>query len=534
MAKMNLKKIYESMCESDDRTEALDNAEAIAKLTLPSLAPKGQKIEERPTTSVGTQAVRSLSSSLTKAMFPPGSRAFRLDLPPAAWEWITAQKGAEGVKMTRERLDMREKAIVDALNLKTSRSRFASSNRRLIVEGTLGAINRPDRIDLYPLRSLVVEREAGKPRIMAFLDEVTPDPVADNDEQETKADETVCTYTLANFETGEVWKQEGKKAARQIDPSVKQKNRKGDDENPPETLDIRQFICGSGEIPDVGDYPNGYAYNYQRLFSMLDNIDASLNEAMSIASWNLLRLKPGSAVARDPVSLKKKRSGDPVIADKDDIEWLAIQAKLADFAFIANLRPLLVDEAAKAFLMGISDRIMSADTSATAVLEIRDELNQQTMDLLTSIEQTILQPLIESEMYLQEQISPLFADLPPEVTEQIVKVVVITGANAIEKERQERALILQMLPQLMLMDQRLSINGLVAYNALTASRSIGSLEGLVTRMDDEQYAMLLQAQAGAAGGDKAKPVQGKRTETIQTRGGPQIPQSNLQPPKPGA
>lgn len=530
---MNLKKIYSSMCKSEDRQEALDNAEAIAKLTLPTLAPKGMKITERPTTSVGTQAVRSLSSSLTKAMFPPGSRAFRLDLPPAAWEWIEKQKGKEGIAATRDRLDRREKAIVEALNLKTSRSRFASSNRRLLIEGTAGFINRMDRIDAYPLRSMCVEREAGRPRIMMFEDEVTPDPIAENDEKTDKSDDTVCTYTLANFETGEVWQQVGKSTPRQIDPSVKKRKRKGDDENPPETLDIRQFICTSGEIPDVGDYPNGYAYNYLRLFSMLDNIDASLNESMSIASWNLLRLKPGSAVAQDPASLKKKRSGDPIIADKDDIEWLAIQAKLGDFAFIANLRPLLVDEAAKAFLMGISDRIMSADTSATAVLEIRDELNQQTMDLLTSLEQTGLQPLIESEMYLQEQISPLFADLPPEITEQIVKVVVITGANAIEKERQERALILQMLPQLMLMDQRFKVNSLVAYNALTASRAIGSLEGLVSRMSDEEYMLALQAQAAQAGGGQAKPVQGKRTEPIKTNGGVQ-PMQPQQPPKPGA
>lgn len=515
------------MSKCEGRETALTNADAIARLTLPTLAPRGHKIDERPYTNIGTQAVRSLSSSITKALFPTGAKSFRLDLPPAGWEWVKAQSGEEGVTAMRKRLDEREIAIINALNLKTARSRFAASINRNLVEGTTGFINRHDRIDVYPLRSLCVEREAGKARVLVFDEEYTPDPSVEQEVDKTKDKDKgeQHTYTMVNFETGEVYRQSGKeRVARRVDGGDANPNaRKKVD--PTTLLNVRQFICAVCEIPDVGDYPDGYAYNYYRQIAMMDNIDASLGEAMTIAAWNLMRLKPGSAAARDPESMKKKKSGDPFIGEEDDVSWLSAEAKLSDFAFIANLRPLLANELSVAFAMQLGARSSDGTVrSATEVLQIIDDLNTQTQDLLTSIEQTLLQPLIESEQYLQEQIAPLFKDLPPEITEQLIKVVVVTGANALDEERQEKTLILQVLPMLKQLDPFFMVDGQVAAEALTQRKRIGTLTGLFRRATPDEIAVM----AAQAGGGSPQPQDQPRTETMATRGGPQP----KQPPPP--
>jgi len=532
---MNLRTIYESMSKSSTRQEALDNADAIARLTLPTLAPKGQIIEERPYTNIGTQAVRSLSSSITKALFPSGAKAFRLDLPPAGWDWVKQKGGDELVAAVRAKLDDREAAITNSLNLKTARSRFAASINRNLVEGTTAFINKFDRIDVYPLRSLCVEREAGFARILILDEEDTPDPAVEEAEQDSLKSPSgknekgeKHAYTMVNFETGEVWRQEGnQRVARRIDGGdAKPGSRKKVD--PATLLNVRQFICAVGEIPDVGDYPCGYAYNYYRQIAIIDNLDASLGEASTIAAWNLLRLKPGSAAARNPTDMKNKKSGDTWVGEKDDAEWLACTNKLGDFGFLAQLRPILASEIEVSFAMRLGARSSDGTVrSATEIIQLIEDLNTQTQDLLTSIEQTLLQPLIESEMFLQEQISPLFPDLPADVTEQLVKVVVVTGANALDEERQEKVLILQMLPAIKALDPFFMVDGEVAAKALTDRKRIGTLSGLYRRATPEEIAAMSAQSGGGGGQSKEQP----RSETIMTPGGPQPPQPA--PPSPG-
>lgn len=526
---MNLKVIYDYMA-NNDRDEALDNAEAVAKLTIPTIAPKGEKIAERPYTNEGTRAVRSLASALDYGMFPPGTTSFNVQLK----DTLRIELEASNPQLLKElikRLEQRRDEVASSLQRKSAKSRLIASIRRVLIEGTTLFVVMDDRIDVYPLRDIVVERESGVPRIVIARREITADPMKLTDKK-PENDKPICTYTLFNFEKGEVWYQsdeweEQDPTARRIDEPPKE----GEEPDPDlPHINIRQAVLAVGEVPDIGDYPEGYAYHYLPLIAFINHLDSGLGEAVAIASWNLLRATPGSPIAQDTDSLKTKKSGDVVVADKEDLEWLNTAVKLGDFAFLAQLRPAILQILNVAFSMGLADRQMTGQPqSATAILEIISDIHKQTQDLGSTLEETMHRPLIAAEMYVFEQRNPLLAglDIPEGQSamvnpEALVDIQIISGANALEEQRRERQFILQEFPMLKTLDPALMLDGKKAADMFTA-RTRMQKNGLYYRLSAEQQAQMAMLAAGG-GTNGAKPAEGRREHMLMTAGGPQPPQ----------
>lgn len=496
-----------------------DYARQTAMFTLPWLDPELEKSGVDPTSMIGTQCVRSIASSLMKGMFPPGVKSAELDLTPAQWAGIQShpQGGEEAVNIIKARLGERDEDVQRSVTMKTSRSRMAAALRRNVIEGTTGIIVLPDSIRVYPLRSLVVEREAGVVRIAMFCDKYEADPMAEGEGPDSAYD----ILTLVDFEKHEVWKQVKDQDPQRIDEVGK----------PAFEFTDEQVLIVTGEIPDCEDYAPGYAYHYMRAFRQVNHSERSLGEAQAAAAWNRPRVKPGSAVSMDIRAFFEAPAGTPFLGEEDDVDWLTNTGKLGDWEFVGGLVERKNRELATAFAMGIKDRPASDSTTATEVLTIIDELNTQTHDLIGTYEETLSIPLYRAELAILERISPMI----PEALEisaavrQMVRIVVTTGSNAIEKQRAMDKFVNVHLPVVMKLDPTVRANGLPILKRVSSYQRLET-DGLYRAASPAE----IQAMIAAANpqGQQGQAENQPRQETMMTAGGPQISQQGLQPGSP--
>ncbi len=490
------------------RSMFIDYAEDAAKMTLPQLSPRGTRIEERPYTSEGTSAVRSLGSATMKITMPPGVQWAKLDLPTWAWNALIslAQEGkvpAEKIIELKNRLDQRTQDIMRSLEQKNTRSRLAAAMLRNLVEGSTAINVTPLGLRIFPLRSHAVQRdEFGAVKLLACMEVADMDLARANDK--TFSD-TTNIWTLIDFERNEIWRQVG------------------DDEGTipfqVEGEDAVQWIVFVSEIPDVDHYPTSFVWNYLRLIKQLDHEEQSLGEAMADAAWTPVGIREGSTLSDDPNQVLNTKTGEPIIMQEGDIFYPDKKSKLNDWAFVATMRQADKEELAALFAKGIKDRPIGNDTSATAVIQMIDELNSQTQDLLSAYEDTLQRPLIMAENSILEARDPLFAE-EESVLKSLLKVTVTTGVNALDKQRQLMRFAVQVLPQLQAMDQTFQVHAVEIADRFSDSLLLNT-EGMYSQMQ-------LPEGAGGAGGPAGlTPGAGlPREETIMTRGGPQPPQPN--------
>lgn len=502
----NLQATYKVMAGTQ-RDRYLDNAEAVAKLTFPQLAPKGNIITERPFTSAGTQAIKSLQSFMMKIMFPPGVRWGEYDLPATTWTLIAREVGPQVVEQMMERLEARSTDALMSLKKKRSRSRLSSAIQRNLVEGSTGIFNTHDQIRVYPLRAHVVERESGEVRLAIFMDEITPSPL-DVTDPNVRDSRKQLIYTMVDYERMEVWRQ------TDAEPPVRVQQESPD-----------QWFVFSAEVPDVDDYAVGYAYNFLRLISQINHAEASLAEAMADAAFNPLGIKTGSPLSFNLDQIRNRRSGDPLVHQEGDIFRVPIGAKLADWQFVVGMRNDDKQELAEVFAQGIKDRPISKDTSATAVLEIIDEINTQASDVLTGYAETLQAPLLKSEMAILEMVEPVFPDIPVKAAD-LVDSIVTTGISAIERQRSVQRFV-GVLGGLKQLDESFIVHSKPIADELAKGMMLET-EGFYSQADEEDDGgvdAMLAARAGPGAS-----ANGTRQETVMTAGGPQPPQGA--PPRP--
>lgn len=520
----NPKVVYEGL--SGDREKWLNFAEDTARLTIPSLDPRGHmrsKRHDRPHTTEGTTAVFSMASMALKILFPSGVLWGEVNMPPQVWKAIAAKIEAGDAGFTQrdvaaleDRFRARSIDVVKSLAQRNTRSRIGSAIRRNLVEGSTAIHNapprpdadprerifRPEGIRIFPLRSHVVMRnEYGAVRILGLEETLPSDPMQVQDKKDFENE--IKIWTLIDYESEEIWRQVGDKA----DPVLVED----------ETVD--GYFVMTTEIPDIENYPHSYFWNYLRLIAQIDHAEASMAEAMSDASWSPIGIREGSSLAEDPEMVTQKRTGEPIVGQEGDIFWWNTARKIADWSWVAQMRNDDRRELGNISAKGIKDRSISGDTSATAILEIVDEIETQALDLLSSLEDTLQRPLMKSEMAIHDRMVPL---LDPETDEALLKefvdINITTGVSALSKQRSMLRFVngLGVLQQL---DRRLVVNGVNIANRIGEGMLIDT-EGL--------YEEATPAQMAAVGGGANVPEPG-REETVMTPGGPQPPQ----PPQPG-
>lgn len=498
-----------------ERDEYLDYAEESAKIFDPTIAPRGDRIEERPWTSEGISNLRSLTSSIMKIIMPPGVMWGGINMPPEIWNELerleVAEEITEGlVNRLKMRMRARSNNMIESLGQKNTRARFSSLVHRNLIEGNNGWRNTPEGLTIYPLRSIGVKRnENGELVLLAIHEQTDPDPMAIQDADDF--DKSLESWTIIDYERNEIWRKTG-----------------ADDEAELVT-DEEPVWYGVlvPQIPDVGNYAVGYCWQYLRLLTQINHEESSLAQAMAFASWKPIGLREGSSLADDPKAVMNKKTGEPLIMQDGDIIWPDTGNAIRDWGWVATMRNDDRSEAGNAFAKGLKDRPASGEMAATVALEIVDEINSTTADLLGSYEETGQKPLLRSESRLHDMISPLFTGTDRQLLGPLVRVMVTTGINALDKQRSMARMALQFLPMVMKMDPTIKANGMEILDRIGESILVKT-EGMYSQKSPQELqlemAMAMQAQGG---GSQKKSA---REETVMTAGGPQPPQGA--PPSP--
>lgn len=503
-----------------EKSAFLDYAEETAKLTLPTMAPRGNQMHERPWTSRGTSAVRGLASATLKILLPPGVQWGRIDLPPEVWRVLEIKAGEAGaekeqaeifqqIDSLKTRLRVRTMDMLFSLRQKNVRSRAAAGILRNLIEGNTLFNNTPEGMRVFPLRSFVCRRnEFGEADMAVIHQEIEPNLMTMRNKEDFN--KRVSVYTLINWEDDEVWMQ------KQGESPVR-----ADEEDP------AHYFIMTPERPDVGNYAVGYAYNYVRLIAQIDHAESSLAEATAYASWNPVGIREGSILSENPNQVTERENGKPLVMQDGDIIFPDKDGHLRDYVFVHQMRNDDAEELAGVFALGIKDRAATADSSATAVLEIVDELESQTQDLLSNYEDSFQRPLLTSENKILDTLDPLFTDEDELLLAEMLRVVVTTGVNALDKQRTMARFALQIIPAVIAWDNRVQGNGIEVLDRVAEGMLVDT-ENLYQLKSPEQ----VQSELAAEGGQPTLngTAEGPREETIMTAGGPQPPQPPQGPP----
>lgn len=404
-----------------NRRDYLEWAQDAADLTLPTLRPKGEKVNIRPYTQLGTQAVRSLASTTISISMPPQVKWLKVDVSPRIKREFEGQVGVneQGEEVTilaelEDEMAFIENDITTTLASFKTRSRLSSVMRRHMVEGNNLVNVSKDRIRFFPLRSFVVFRDAGEPVYTVVREQHIEDPfsatVAPEGQTEVGRTDDARTwmYTLIDWHQQEMYQQVQ-------DGAIEQVEYEGD-----------QWFIINSSIPDIEHYSTSYTYDHLGVIAEINHLSERLGEAAAVAAWNIPIIRPGANISAG--DLKDWPSGTPLEEDPENLSWFTSGTKIGDWAFVAQYREQLRQELASLFAMGIKDRVDRAST-ATEVLQIVGELDSQTQDLLAGIEETFQRPLVDAIMKIRG-----YDRLNVPGGERKVQTFITTGQSALARE----------------------------------------------------------------------------------------------------
>jgi hypothetical protein len=399
------------------RDRFLDYAEQTAELTLPHLEPEGSRISQRPWTQLGAQAVRSLSATVNRITFPPQVKWVKLDMSTslrARLAEIAAENPEQALAAMAfidDRLGEMEDIILRDFASLQARSRIAAAIARNLIEGNTAVHVDREEIRIYPLRNFVVFREAGMVRGLIVREEFVDELMIVSADRMDSSRSWI--YTLIDYEKQEVWQQRqvqgGQEEPRRVD------------------ADPDEFFVFVSYVPDIDHYATSYTWEHLSLITELNHLSMALAEAASAASWNIPVIREGSAI--DPTELKRRSSGDPIIANPEDLTWFSSGTKIGDWSFVGGYRQTLREELGSIFALGIKDRLNRGQSTATEILQIASELDTHTQDLLTAYEETLQRPLVQALMNLHG-----FDTITAPDIEEPIQIMITTGQNALQRE----------------------------------------------------------------------------------------------------
>jgi hypothetical protein len=500
----NIKQLYERSAGEpaletvtpyeNGRQEFLDAAHEVAELTLPDLRPLGRPIDNLPYSSLPGKFVRGLASTLVRTLFPATTEWYEYQYGTDVQRQIDSLDDELSAAATAELdglLDDRRTYVKNFIMQRQVIARLARLLRRILVEGQVGLQVLKDRIRVHPLRTLAIKRHSGELIYWIIKEQkrITFKDMTPGGDHENK-----FLYTLIDPINGEVW--------QQTDDEAPTKIAKGTDGG-----DVRQYVLATSEFADTEDYVYGFAWHFKGLLSEIDNMAASLGEATANAAWAILLVDPLANVTAEEIK-NQWVSGSAAIARADQFKWLTSGVKLNDFGFIASYlndlrrdgRDIFLDEEPQA----------EPDVTATAVLRRAERIDQQTSDLLVSLETSLQKPLVEA-VEAALKLAPITVDK----VNGPIQIVVTTGSSAIQQDmRAMRGL--QKIGMAKELDPLLVVDGMAALAEI--GRGDGFNYGnVVTRVDPQAMAEAeaeMAAEEGATDGGTPGTVQ-------ESPGGPQ-------------
>lgn len=483
------------------RKKFLDRAEEIAKLTLPTIEPRGLLLTDVAYSHDGAQAVRGLSSSIRKVLMPANRTWHKMQLTAEVQKQIEAEIAARGGDLEatmkqingaiRDEMVSGEKRINSYLHRRKVKSRIARAITRNLIEGFNVIRVLKDQVNVFPLRLIAAYRQHGDLRFYVLKEEKPIDvKVFAGNDNEGEAD---YIYTMIDVVNSEVWQSQNDGEAKQVRPDV-------------DGGDSRQYVAFNSEMPDTEHYPDSFSYTFLPLFNEIDALVMDLGEAAANAAWAVLGIDPGSSIS--PTEVIKWKSGQAYKFAANQLEWLSSATKLTDFGIVNKRLEMLQAERRKVFGAGIRDR-SPGDVTATQILQEVEELDEQTADLLVNYDETLLAPLATAVAVVE---GILTFEVPG--VDSPIEVIVTTGNSALQRQVSIMRM-LQAMPIIQALDPTL-------FNRRATFKLTAEIEGFDDYTDDVLQAEVapepIEGVDETSGAEQPAPVAGS---IKQTAGGPQ-------------
>jgi hypothetical protein len=405
---------------SQGRKKFLDRAEEIAKLTIPSIEPRGLPLTDVAYSHDGAQAIRGLSSSIRRVLMPPNRTWFKRQLTTKVQQEVErAVAGARGDVeaqlaqinlLIRNEMVQGEKQINAYLHRRKVKARIARAITRNLIEGFNVIRVLTDQINVFPLRLITAYRQHGELKFYILKEEKPIDVRSFGDDSKVVPG---SIYTLIDVVNKEVWQSQNDGQAEKVDPMV-------------DGGDWRQYVAFNSEMPDTEHYPDSFGYTFLTLFNEIDALVMDLGEAAANAAWAVLGISPESSLTTTEVT--KWRSGQVYKFSPEQLAWLSSATKLTDFGIVNKRLETLQAERRKVFGAGVRER-SPGDVTATQILQEVEELDEQTADLLVNYDETLLVPLATA-VGVVERIDTI--EIPG--IGSPIETIVTTGNSALQRQ----------------------------------------------------------------------------------------------------
>lgn len=404
---------------STGRTKFLYRAEDIAKLTIPSIEPRGIALYDVAYSHEGAQAIRGLASQVRKVLMPPNRTWFKLQLTNEVKEAVI-EKLQQGnadpqilnnvEELIRAEMLKGEKAINAYLHRRKVKSRIARAITRNLIEGFNVIRVLKDQINIFPLRTIAAFRQHGELKFYILKEEAAIDAKT----FEKSSEGVNLIFTLVDPVNGEVWQSKNDGEASMLKPDEIDGG------------DYRQYVAFNSEMPDTEQYPDSFGWTFITLFNELDALVTDLGEAAANAAWAVLGLRQSSSLTASEVT--EWKSGSVHKFDSEEIGWLKSDTKLNDFGMVNTRLESLQEERRRIFGAGVRDR-PPGDVTATQILQEAEELDEQTADMLVNYDETLLNPLATAVAVVE---GLNMVEIPGGGS--AVEAVITTGNSALQRQ----------------------------------------------------------------------------------------------------
>jgi len=441
------------------REPFLRRARDCAKLTIPYLMPPagfGPSTDlPTPYQSIGARGVRTLSSKLLLALFPPNTPFFKYSIDDLALRKLEEEGGQRGIRGEVEKaLSARERAVLLEMETALFRPAAFTTLQHLLVTGNFLLYVPPEegRARGFRLDQFVARREpTGALLELVVKEQVTPGSLPDAVRELVQGTGAAIAGVSDNGKTVKVIVGPEKQPAagpegywdlythivrndkdRRWDIYQEVQGKRIPDSQGHYPIDKLPWFPLRLSTQPSEDYGRAYVEEYLGDLDSLEGLVQAIVEGSAAAARVVFLVSPNGVTSLRVVS--KARNGDVVSGDPKDVGALRLD-KGADFAIARQQAQDIAQNLAFAFLLNTAIQRNGERVTAEEIRYMAAELDDALGGVYTLLGAEFQLPavqLFERRMEKNRQVPPL--------PKQMVRPVIVAGMEAIGRGRDARKL----------------------------------------------------------------------------------------------
>lgn len=430
-----------------EREDFLEMGRRCAALTLPYLlTPDGHGNGEplpTPWQSQGSKGVNVLASKMMLSLFPINTSFFKLQINDAELQNMP-DIGPEVRSEIDLSLNKMERVVMQHINETSDRSLLHVAMKHLVVTGNCLLFQGKDALRAFPLdryvvcrdgngkvteivtRELVDRQELG-PEFQATTADMSGSDSNSPGEDGPKLGVATGAYGSKNAEVFTLVRYVGNQVKwhQECDGKII----KGSESSSP--LKHTPWTPLRFNVADNESYGRGRVEEFFGDLAALNELMKAMVEG-SAACAKIIFLVSPSATTK-PQSLARASSGAIIQGRPEDVGVVSV-GKSADFQTVQQMIVLLTQRLSDAFLI-LSVR-QSERTTASEVMAVQQELNEQLGGIFGNLTQELLRPYLSRKLYIMSKAKQL-----PSLPKDLVMPTVVAGLNGVGRGQDKQSLM---------------------------------------------------------------------------------------------